>query len=1103
MYLRQLLEGPEVGADNLTTLKSELKDFLRSHKDSNTHKFYLWPFSAVAMLLYSYNPKWYFDTIKPKHPIITLQLEKHYPTSIPIDKIVQILKKYKGHPSATTDEISRYWYELSDQEKQKAIANHKKAQQNGTPYQQRPGTATPKPIDKPSATTPKPTDDLKLTSLKKELKDFLRTVKDPQGTNFYLFPFSAVAMLLYSYDPNWFVTTFNDNHFSIRSYLEESYPTSIPVDKIVQILQKYEGHSSADDHELAKYWYGMSDQEKQKAIANHKEAQQNGTQYQRKPSRSYGSKPSTSTPKPSDDSNEYKIPQGAIDFTKPAEEYSIEPLSGKAIATGSWTINDIPPLQPAIPLQGGKDYNIGSKVPGDYEYDAFSMWAVGVALGGSTTQIFNRNAKTDFFWDDFIDAYPGNVDINHGINEWNRAVRYVGGSSSKFNPIGSDELVLFNLNKWTDIPRYTRVLPDMIQQVQENYKKDQEAAARGEKVKIQRPLIYSAPSRPGQVQPFSKDHWVTFNMSVFKDSLKLMADRGIASKLNTLEDPILTLGLLGDPRMKKDIDKIKQKYGPIEAIDFDAMPYGFLGIYSIGRSKPDKYGNIPGIDIPYDGSQMGLTLLDRAFGLEQTSISKTLAHELRHRAFNIMFDIEELRNMMPADLREGGEWWGSWGGYYEDHKTDEGATAEHAMLYAMDWGLTPPERRMGFFNNAVFTTDTHPIQYWHDLYEACSKAVGEYLKKVGVGLIDVKNDVKISRPDTFGDDVITPQDTRNQALLNLTPGLPELFRHIVQTDQLDALEAVEDAGSFYDLFLVEFFPDILYKGDAKHYILSPIRSIMAATKYGDFKVAYAHAKNLKRRMELVQSRYDRDPESLGLGQFFDNEDIEKFVTFADEHIAALEQFKDIQNLSPDYFSAQLASGQIEPASLAEVRAAMPYSMWDLADYSGYDRKEFEDPGAQPPEDVGLAPTPASDEPIDEPDEPDEPIDEPDEPDEPQRGDDPEDIPYSYDELYPIPYYISDDAQIDDIDNILTFLTTNAFLSRLVSGKINRSYEIQRRNIQWPGNHDLDKVINFYNYWISNNPDDYRSQDLPKRINDKLRRELRQKYAKVKREGTAT
>jgi hypothetical protein len=207
-------------------------------------------------------------------------------------------------------------------------------------------------------------------------------------------------------------------------------------------------------------------------------------------------------------------------------------------------------------------------------------------------------------------------------------------------------------------------------------------------------------------------------------------------------------------------------------------------------------------------------------------------------------------------------------------------------------------------------------------------------------------------------------------------------------------------------------------------------------------------------------------------------------------------------------------------------------MWDLADYRGYDRKKFEDPGAQPPEDVGLAPTPASDEPIDEPDEPDEPIDEPDEPDEPQRGDDPEepidepdepdepidepdepdepqrgddpeDIPYSYDELYPIPYYISDDAQIDDIDNILTFLTTNAFLSRLVSGKINRSYEIQRRNIQWPGNHDLDKVINFYNYWISNNPDDYRSQDLPKRINDKLRRELRQKYAKVKREGTAT
>lgn len=991
MYLRQLLEGPEVGADNLTTLESELKDFLRSHKDSKTHKFYIWPFSAVAMLLYSYNPKWYFDTIRPKHSIITLQLESHYPTSIPIDKIVQILKKYKGHPSATTNEIARYWYGLSDQEKQKAIANHKEAQQKGTRYQ-RPKFEPSKPS---APSTPS----------------------------------------------------------------EPSTPST----------------------------------------------------------------PDTTAPEPSDDSNGYKIPQEAADFTKPAEEYSIEPLSGQAIATGSWTINDIPPMQPAIPLQGGKDYNIGGKVPGDYEYDAFSMWAVGVALGGSSTQIFNRNAKTDFFWEYFIQAYPGNIDINHGINEWNRAVRYVGGSSSKFNPIGSGELVMFNLNRWTDIPRYTRVLPDMIQQVQENYKKDQEAVASGKKVKIQRPLTYSAPSRPGQVQPFSKDHWVTFNMSVFKDSLKLMADRGIASKLNTLKDPILTLGLLGDPRMKKDIDKIKQKYGPIEAIDFDAMPYGFLGIYSIGRSKPDKYGNIPGIDIPHDGSQMALTLLDRAFGLEQTSISKTLAHELRHRAFNIMFDIEELRNMMPADLREGGEWWGSWGGYYEDHKTDDGATAEHAMLYAMDWGLNPPARRMGFFDNAVFTTDTHPIQYWHDLYEECSKAVGEYLKQVGAGLIDVK-DVKINRPDTFGDDVITPQDTRNQALLNLTPGLPELFRHIVQTNQLDALEAVEDAGSFWDLFLVEFFPDILYKGDAKNYILSPVRSIMAATKYGDFKVAYAHAKNLKRRMELVQSRYDRDPESLGLGQFFDNEDIENFVKFADEHIAALEQFKDIQNLSPDYFAAQLASGQIEPASLAEVRAAMPYSMWDLADYSGYDRKEFEDPGAQPPEDVGLAPEqPEMPDPIDDllgPDEPDvppapdsepdpvsdEPIDEPEdspEPEEPQRGDDPEDIPYSYDELYPIPYVVGDGFQIDDVDNILTFLTTNAFLSRLVSGKIGISYKLHRKNIQWPGNHNLDKAINFYNYWISNNPDDYRSEELPKRINDKLRRDLKQKYAKLKREGTAT
>ena len=71
-----------------------------------------------------------------------------------------------------------------------------------------------------------------LTSLKKELKDFLRTLKNSKDKQLWVYPSTTVAMLLYSYDPNWFVTTFNDRYSVIIYFVEESYPTSIPVDKI-------------------------------------------------------------------------------------------------------------------------------------------------------------------------------------------------------------------------------------------------------------------------------------------------------------------------------------------------------------------------------------------------------------------------------------------------------------------------------------------------------------------------------------------------------------------------------------------------------------------------------------------------------------------------------------------------------------------------------------------------------------------------------------------------------------------------------------------------------------------------------------------------------
>ena len=922
-------------------------------------------------------------------------------------------------------------------------------------------------------------------TLKQALKAYAKEVYGSGMMTIY--PEALIGGLLYSLDPVDFTSNWRDGLTAMTALEDRRYiADKLDVDRIVKIMQDADNKAGSDFHKWASKWYALDQSSKNKAVENWKKAIETKTEFDIDAHRKAGRRSPSTTYAPDDDDDDFSyepvpINPDAAKFTKPASEYSNKPLSPQVIANGTWTPDEIPPPQPAIPEQTGEFY-IGDAVPGDFKYNEYAKLAVGVALTGDT-RLFNLKTKQDWFFTDFVAKYPGNVDINYGINQWNRVSRYDGGGSKWENGL------FYYLNDLTDIPRYMRILPDMIQTVKENYKAAQEAAARGDKSKIQKPKRYAAPSRPGQVANFGKDHWVTFNLGVFKDSLQLMADRGIASKLNTLEDPILTLGLLGDPRMKEDIDKVKLKYGPIDEIDFDAMPYGFLGIYSIQKSEPKDDGTIP--DIKLGGSQMGLTLLDRAFGLEQTAISKTLAHELRHRSFNIIFDIEELRDMMPADLREGGEWWGSWGGYYEDSKTDEGATAEHAMLYAMDWGLNPPERRMGFFDNRVFTTETHPIQYWHDLYEECSKAVGEYLKKVGAGLVDVKK-IKVNRPDTFGDDVITPQDTRNQALLNLTPGLPELFRHLVQTDQLDALEELEYAGSWIDM-MFNFFRDVLWGEDVKAYVMPTIYSLTAATKYADFKEALAQAKKLKRIMNHVQMLRDRNPDYGG--KYFKDADLDRTIEYADKHIEALSQFKDINKLSPSYFAALLAAGKIEPATLAEVRAAMPYTLWDLADYSGYDREQFVDPGAQSPEDVGLPNplTPSEPDPASEPDdgdfEPAEPEDTP-EPEEPRRGDDPEDLPYVYDG---IPLFHVNGKPLTS-NELLTSQAIQEVLDYLINSDLTDEFD-DWAGTPWPGNYDMRKTIDYYNKNIGGSSDAAYRGSIGEYIDDELAAKIIRRYKK--------
>jgi len=722
---------------------------------------------------------------------------------------------------------------------------------------------------------------------------------------------------------------------------------------------------------------------------------------------------------------------------------------------------------------------------------------------------------------------------------------------------------------------------------------------------------------------------VAVDYDVFDWNMRLLAKNKFVDPINNLDDPILQLGIMGDPRNIESTLKaspgLPEKYPERKVI----ARWPGMGIWGAA------YGGPYGEDTLLSGE-------DQLMAYHPSRAARTDAHEIRHRAFNIISLLPALRNKLPADLKPGGKWWGSYGDEkYTDWDKIEiatGAWAEHALIYAVDYAAgTTPERRMKFFDNGIFNTKDYPISYWKKLYYDTSKVVGDFLKEIGADkrFIKPKPLNYYNRPPLPGDNIEISNSMAPYIKTN--PGWTEMYRHILLNDDLDQLQKIEAAldGDMFmggwnlrravDKNLLDRF-DVIYE--------EALRAMYNAHFSRAYKFALPIA--IKKSETLLANWKKRNNKTV------EPEYIRTRINELKNTVEELGKLKDIEILLPGYFAKKVKAGEIEPATNAELRRLLPYSIGDYRDHKaqielgaiplpgvepkskdsisssdwatdylrpdpniekelkipnhvygntvgdsdlvqyaatsdviayllGYIKRIHENipwpanydmdatiqyyndggekrrytrkPGVpypitgqiatqlkaayeaaqngteptytgpntkiptseEPP--LSPEPEPVQDpdvEPTNEPDYDDEfdtPIDEPNEPiDEP---DDDDDVSYSADELEPIPYYIAPGIQIDRLDSPLVFKTTDAFLSRLSSGAPSPIYDLYSDSIQWPGDYDIDKAINFYNHYISKNPGDYRSRDLPKRINDELRQELRQKYAKLKRKGTAT
>lgn len=757
----------------------------------------------------------------------------------------------------------------------------------------------------------------------------------------------AVAMLLFAISPKSMYDKFNKTHTTAMIGAFSAYPKPMKLPELVKLLDQYTAKDSQND--LVKAYYNFS---KQEVAAGLKQIRNDRTKGISGPDRLYAEPVTTapSTPKPQSTKPEQKptpAPSSSTskwdidrkmtkqEYSKPYTEYSNKPID-----TNNWDLFDVPDQERIIKYPEGANVTgvIGNITEDSTLYERYLMYIAGIAMGRDLADrlaVFNNKEKSSDWMSRLVRGkdpfYPGEVDINRAINLWNKSQSYNPGNTKYgfVNVDGENKYYTAKLHALSDIPRYMWITPELADMVRKNYKADQEDARRGA---IDLMYSYTGPQRR-TTDTSIQQHWVDYDLEVFAANLATLNKLGANDKLNNIKDPMLQLAMMGDPRQKKIA-----KFGEWDKVRFEVTPTGYLGIYK------SSVGTVDG----KSGDSTALTLMDRALGLDQTALSKTLAHEMRHRAFHIIMAIPELRDAMPKDLRKGGVWWDSWGGLYR--KSDFGATAEHAMLYTMDWGTQIPERRMDFFDNKLFNTQDYPLSYWRNLYYEASKAVGEFLKKVGAKEI-TPNNLMVVDPDN--PERKEQRDTVNATLLQLKPGLAEMYRYIIETDQLDALKAVEDAYNFFD-GLESFRGEFAMADQWRKSLDGRMSQLFGDLKYGNFSRALL--KGIPRAREIVRKLEQKGPAAIQKEKVWTTEiptaAIERTLEIQNKIIddteAALKQFKNIELLRPGVFRQKLSKGEIKPAPFEEIKELLPYTLSSLPDYnSGFVAADDAPEGQEP------------------------------------------------------------------------------------------------------------------------------------------------------------
>ena len=743
----------------------------------------------------------------------------------------------------------------------------------------------------------------------------------------------AIAMLLFSVSPNLMYNKFTatDDHKSDMISAFARYPR---VSNLSMLLKLLNSHLANDSQNLlVKEYYNFSKQEIADGMKQIKDDRNKGVSgvdrlynsdsYVTPADNQVPLTPTKPVDKPTSGSSGYShrnVPSLAKrELVKPYKEYSDKPID-----RSDWDPFDVPhyDMIPKYPEGANVSGVYGNISDGDTLYKAYVKYVVGIALGRNLSDrlaVFNNDARGESFLQASIDKdpfYPGDVDINQAINMWNDQTSYAKGQQKgNMVAVGDDyEYYQSKLHQLTDIPRYMWITPELADIVRKNYKADQDDARAGA---LDVGLSSTGPQRR-TVNTSTQQHWVEYDLEVFAANLDTLNKLGGSDKLNTIKDPMLQLAMMGDPRQKKIA-----KYGRWDQVRFEVTPTGYLGVYK----------NSVGTGDSKSGDSTAVTLMDRALGLDQTAISKTLAHEMRHRAFQMIMAIPELRDAMPTDLRKGGVWWNSWGGLWD--KSDKGATAEHAMIYTMDWGTQVPNRRMSFFDNDLFNTQDYPLSYWRDLYYKTSKVVGDFLKKVGAKEITPAN-LDVIDPDN--PERNEQRDNANATLLQLTPGLAEMYRYIIETGQLPALEAVEDVYNFFDK-LATIQGEMALKIQYRKQLVGRISHLLGDLKYGDF--ARAHKMGIPRAKETLKQFQKKSVEELAREERFGllnpvrtvAEMIDRYVKIVDDIEAGLNQFQDVTILRPSVFRSKLSKGEIKPVSFGEIKKLLPYTLGDLPDYN--------------------------------------------------------------------------------------------------------------------------------------------------------------------------